>query len=203
MKIPPGHTEGTVLAAIEKSVTILAKSFVFGPYTLEDMRQQARLLGIQALEKAKYDPKRPLENYLYRSIRNGLINFQRDKLRRNEPPCAKCHAGENCGEYGQQCVRYADWFKRNRSKANILLPVDLSNICDEHEPRTRLPSTVCEDAELNEMLLLIDEHLPIDLRGDYLKMRDGVSIPKARRLLVEAAVKDILKDALEWPSEDD
>lgn len=48
-------------------------------------------------------------------------------------------------------------------------------------------------AEVNEVLALIDEHLPLDLRATYLQMRAGVAnIPKHKRAAVEKAVRDIL-----------
>ena len=47
------------------------------------------------------------------------------------------------------------------------------------------------DAEVAEILELIDVELPVALREDYLRMRDGVSVTKERRA-VEAAVLGIL-----------
>jgi hypothetical protein len=192
MNLPHGKTEAEVLLAIEKAVNILAPSFVFGYFDLDDIKQQGRVYALQALAAGGYDPSRPLENFLYAHIRNRYINLRRDKLRRSDAPCLRCHAGDPCGEDGQTCRRYDDWLARNQAKANILRPLDIEHIADERERRARVASTVCEDAERDELLRRIDEQLPVELRSSYLQMRAGVSIPRARRLVVEAAVKEIL-----------
>lgn len=212
MKIPPGHTEQSVVEAIEKVVSVLAPSFVFGYFSLEDIQQEGRFEAIKSLDasiyegqRKGYDPSRPLENYLYIIVRSRLLNFQRNKLRRNDPPCRMCHAGNPCGnaEGGSQCAKYAAWFNRNRDKANILRPLDINYISDEKEKKTRIASSVHQEVELDEMLKRIDCQLPVDLRTSYLQMRAGVPVGKARRLQVERAVKDILQGAIECPSEAD
>lgn len=194
MKIPAGHTEATVLAAIEKTINVLAPTFVFGFYDIDDIRQYGRLKALEVLEKETYDPGRPLENFLYTHIRNRYINLWRDKLWRNDPPCKGCHNGKPCND-GVVCVKYAAWKNLNQAKSGLMRPLDLANICDERERRTRIQSTASDDVEITEILHLIDEKLPVELRTTYLQMRDGVSIPKAKRTEVEQAVKDILREA--------
>lgn len=205
MKIPPGHTEESVLEAIEKVVNVLAPSFVFGYFQLEDIQQQSRLFALKVLEKGKYDPSRPLENFLYTGVYRLLLNLQRDKLKRNEPPCKKCHKGESCEDAydGQRCERYNAWVTRNQAKANLLRPLDLNHISDEKERRTRLASSVHEEVEIDEILKRIDVELPVELRSAYLQMRAGVSVPRAKRQQVEAAVKLILGGEVECQNEDD
>jgi len=191
MKIPPGKTEAEVLAAIEKAVDILAPGFVFGPYTLDDIKQEGRLEAIKLLEKDVYDTSRPLENLLYTHIKNRYINLVRDKLRRSDSPCPQCHSGFSCRPEGP-CEKYVIWRDRNRVKSNIMRPLDLDHVADEHEQRTRVESTVTSEAELAELLAKIDAQLPAGLRSDYLKMRDGVTIPRTRKAQVEEAVKAII-----------
>lgn len=204
MKIPQGYTEAQVLAAVEKAVNILAPSFVFGTYDLEDVKQHGFLIALKVLEKDKFDTSRPLANFLYTSIKNGYINLKRDEYRRNDPPCPSCHAGTPCPKaVGPACPKYQSWFDRNQAKANIANPLALEHISDEGERRTRTSSSAEQEAEIGELLQTIDAHLPVELRASYLQMRAGVSVPKGRRLLVEQAVKDILKGALdECPSGD-
>jgi hypothetical protein len=202
MTIPPGHTQQSVLEAIERSVAILAPSFVFGPYDLDDVRQQARLYALEVLETDKYDASRPLANFLYTHIRNRLINLKRDKLHRTDVPCKRCHDGDFCTD-GGPCKVYSEWRARNSSKANLMRPIALDHVADERERRTRTESTVHGDVETAELKRLIDERLPVELRADYLKMLGGVTIPPARRRAVEAAVKGILKGELEWPANED
>src|SRR5690348_1481836 len=111
MTVPPGMTEAEVLEAIEKAVNALASSFTFGIYDIDDIKQQGRLYALQALATEKYDPSRPLPNFLYAHIRNRLINLKRDKLHRNDPPCKECASGEPCQPDGH-CKKFLEWRKR-------------------------------------------------------------------------------------------
>jgi DNA-directed RNA polymerase specialized sigma24 family protein len=206
MKLPPGKTEEEVLSAIEKAVNILAPSFVFGFYDVADIKQEARMFALQCLDK--YDCRRPLENFIYAHTKNRLINFKRDKFKRNDPPCQVCHIANSTNqrpkhEDGEFCAKYLAWKNRNAAKANIMRPLDLDYIADESEANTRLPSEAETTVETAELLQRIDEELDIELRATYLQMRAGESVPKAKRLIVEEAVKEILRGALECPSEED
>lgn len=191
--IPEGSTEDEVLAAIEKAVTILAPSFVFGYYDLEDIKQQARLFGLQALDR--FDTSRPLANFVYTHIRNRLINLRRDKLRRNDPPCLSCHTGAPCNS-GSYCRRYSLWLNRNNAKASLARPLDIDNVSDERERRTQVAPSAEVDAEINELVALINEHLPVELREDYLRMKDGIAIPRARRAEILDAIRLIVGEDL-------
>lgn len=191
MKIPPGMTEADVLEAIEKAVNALASSFTFGIYDIDDIKQQGRLYALLVLEDEKYDPSRPLPNFLYAHIRNRLINLKRDKLHRNDPPCRQCATGDFCTAEGP-CKKFQDWRRRNTAKANLQRPLDLNHLSDDKENRTRIDDSVSEDVALAEMLRMIDEQLPVELRPYYLQMRAGVSIPKAKREQVNSAIKEIV-----------
>lgn len=206
MKLPSNKSEKEVLAAIEKAVNILAPSFVFGPYGVDDIKQEARLFALQCLKK--YDESRPLENFIYSHVKNRLINLKRDKFKRNDPPCKSCHSSSMSFERslhadGQLCDKYKSWRARNASKANLMRPLDLDHIADEHERNTRVESEVESDVETKELLRLIDAQLNVELRATYLQMRAGEPVPKAKRRIVEKAVRDILKGAIECPNEDD
>lgn len=197
MKLPESVTEAAFLSATEKVVNILCPSFAFGFYDVDDMKQQARIFAIQAM--AKYDPTRPLDNFLYTHIKNRLINFRRDNFRRNDPPCLTCYNsinGETAHPDGQYCEKYLAWLRRNTTKQNIMNPLDISNISDENEPNTRRESTVLAEIETQELLDLIDMKLDVELRSTYLQMQAGESVPKAKREQVEAAVLLIVKDNL-------
>lgn len=198
MKLPDSVTEQQVLDAIENAVKILAPSFTFGIYDIEDVKQEARGFGLEAM--ARYDTDRPLDNFLYSHIRNRLINLKRDKYRRNDPPCLVCHHAEGSRTdhpSGEFCPKYLSWKRRNEAKANLQRPLDLEQVADHRQAHSAPGTDAVECAGLNEMLGLIDQHLPVDLRATYLQMRSGKSVPKSRRRAVEEAVKVILKDSLE------
>ncbi len=205
MKYPEGKTEEQVLAAIERVVNMLAPSFAFGYYDVDDIKQYARLDALLSLKKYKPFNKngkeQPLENFLYIRIKRRLLNLHRDKLRRPDPPCKKCHAGNFCND-GQACKKYCAWVVRNNSKANIMRPLDIENVNDENGV-THSVSDVVGEVEMTEVLRLIDERLPLELRPAYLQMREGVVIPKAKRLQVEEAVREIVKDVLPCPENAD
>jgi hypothetical protein len=195
MTIPPGHTEETVLAAIERVVTILAPQFVFGYFDLEDLQQYGRIYAIEFLNSGKYNPELPLENIVYSHVRFQFINLKRNKYRRCDPPCKKCHKGEFCGELGQPCKNYAKWFDRNQAKANLLRPLDIQNISDEKESLTRMESVVESSVIRNELAELIDTHLSVELRPDYLRLLYDETLPKVRRERVQSAVREIFEKA--------
>lgn len=197
MKLPTNLTQTEVLDIIERVVTLLAPSFKFGYFDAEDMKQQARMFAIQALDK--YDESRPLPNFLYRHIRNRLINFKRDNFRRTEPPCKPCYMADTDGiasshTNGAFCKRHIQWKKRNHSKQNLMNPLDIGNINDEHETNTRTESSVVNNAEINEILEKIDRLLPAELRNIYLQMREGLSVTKSKRLEVEEYIKEIMNE---------
>ncbi len=187
MNIPEGHTEESVLEAVEKAVSILSQSFIFGYYDIDDIKQEGRVLGMECL--AKYDPKRPLANFVYTHIRNRLINLRRNKFRRNDPPCKACHEGSPCGAEGTLCERYASWLGRNNARVALMRPMKLERLGEERERRR--DDTVAH-AALQEALTKLDAGLSPELRADWLRMKDGARVPKARRLLVEAEVRGIL-----------
>ena len=195
MYLPDSISEKVFLAATEKVICVLAHSFAFGPFSVEDIKQQARLFAIQSMDK--YDISRPLDNFLYAHVKNRLINFRRDNFRRNDPPCKGCHSsvdGETAHTDKKYCIKYVIWMQRNTVKQNIISPLDISNIDDEDEKNTRRESTVVDDLIKQELLSLIDMRLDVELRSTYLQMQVGENVPKAKREAVEKAVLDIIKD---------
>lgn len=188
-------SENEVLDVIEDIADRLCRKYAFGPFTSEDIRQQVALEAIEAL--ARFRPERgALQNFLARHCRNRLLNMRRCLLTRWEDlPCERCHAGECCGKDGEFCEPYKRWRDRNRTKTNLLLTCDLAEVNDESESRMRLASTVQADAEVTEIVQLLDERLPVELRRTMLQIRAGVKVPKYERTRVEEAVRDILSDA--------
>lgn len=195
MELPPEVSEKELLAAINNAVRVLAPSFTFGIYDLEDIRQEARMFGLEAVKR--WDRIRPLENFLYSHIRNRLINLKRDKFRRNDPPCLLCHHGENKRSghpSGEFCKKYVEWKRRNERKASLMRPMDFDHLPENCERKVCLESDVEGSVEMAEIMALIDERLDVDLRATYLQMLTGKSVPKARRSQVEEAIKEILRE---------
>ena len=87
---------------------------------------------------------------------------------------------------------FASWIARNESKKNIMKPIDIGGVQDNGEKNMR-SSDHTEHVEVKEVWDLIDKHLDIKLRADYIKLRNNIKIPKQRRLLIEEAVLEITK----------
>ena len=76
MKIPDNMTEQEVVDQIEKVCNRIAPRYTFYGYTLDDIKQEAFIICMEALNR--YDNSRPLENFLSVNLSNRLKNFVRD-----------------------------------------------------------------------------------------------------------------------------
>ena len=119
-----------------------------------------------------------------------MINFKRDKYHRTDPPCKIC-AEHGKHQDGTICPKYTAWKKRNASKQNLMRPQDIQT-ANDNDRSIRFNQSVVDDANILESLDLIDRFLDVDLRAIYIRMRYGESVPKAKRLKVENAIKEIL-----------
>jgi len=201
VRVPNGHTEATVLAAIEKAVGILAHEFRFGPHTVEDIAQQGRLLALELLERDVYDPRvdrdgkptRSLGAFVYSHVHNRLCNFKRDNWQRNDPPCRACDDGYPCSRDREgtptHCKRYAGWLANNKAKSAVRRPLDIGNVADEKEARMREEDSAFADLEMAELLAAIDAAMPPRLRSAYLRMREGEPVGEEARREVEDVVR--------------
>lgn len=203
MKIPPGKTEDEVIEAISEAVRILAPSYTFGSYGVEDLKQEGWIIAIKVLDDEVYDTSRSLKAFMYTHIRNRYSNLRRDLFRRSDHPCIGCHTGFPCSDaVGHWCEKYRLWAERNKSKANIASPICIDSIAEDRSGAR--DSEAESDAEISELLAKIDSRLPAELRATYLQMRAGVAVAKPRRLEVELAVKEILREDMgECPSQND
>ena len=203
MNPPPGRTEGEVLAAIDRVADLLAASFAFAYHDPEDMRQESARLALELLASGRYDPARPLANFVYAHVRNRLGNLRRDQYRRNDPPCRHCHAkvtGDDDGVPATPdcpargfCPRYAAWHARNVSKANVCSPLALAGQAGDHgrgpSPRAR-PADPAEEAEAADSAAAIEARLPSRHKGSLVKMLAGEPVGKASRAAVRRAARE-------------
>jgi hypothetical protein len=197
MYIPHPLSEREVLDAIEAVVAYLSRREYVPGLDPDDQAQQVRLFACEALPR--YDPRpgpdgrptRPLANFLCVVCKNRLLNLRRSSYRRADPPCRRCHDGDPCGPSGKPCDRYVAWAERNDRKARVARPLALER-AHADEPRFCVAGTAEEDAQTAELLARIDEHLALELRPFWLRMRAGQKVPKSRRLAVERALREIL-----------
>lgn len=200
MKRIKGLSEAQILASIEKVVAQLAPGFTFGFYDVDDIKQEATIMALRKLakfnvEKATFKSdalQAKLENFLFVSVQNLLCNFKRDKFHRTDPPCAACYAGDHCEPNG--CEVYNLWVKRNASKMNIMRPGQIDS--ETFDVSQNDEADLVGEVGISEVFSRIDKELPVEYRSDYLKMRAGASVPKARRALIEDFIKSLFKDAI-------
>jgi RNA polymerase sigma factor (sigma-70 family) len=187
MYLPPGITEEYFFKVADRVCKIVSATYKFGYHDSDDMYQQAMEEAIKGMRK--YDPSRPLENFLFVHVRHRMNNYLRDHFQRSENPCAKCTHPETERDL---CPRFLAWEKLNGAKKNIMQPNNIYNISDEGEPSMSSGDTVTAEANFNELNVKIDRQLNPALRADYKRILSGCAVPKARRLEVQKAVAEIL-----------
>ena len=206
MVTPPGYTEQGVLDIIDNVVNRLAPAYKFGYYDVEDIKQEGRILAIEVLEKGVYDPTRPLEAFLYSHLKKRYSNLKRDKFSRLKTPCPSCpffdpknkvsQCGNQCAAFcdKMECSKWAQWVNRNATKRNLVEPLDIGNVDDEGESNMADADMVEDTVELKELIEIINQKLDVRLRGDYLRMKSGVKIPKNRMIKVKEAILAIVEE---------
>lgn len=158
------HSPEEILEIITSIANRLAHKYTFGYLDVDDIKQEAIIMGYEAL--ARYDPGRPLENFIYVHINNRLKTFKRDNYFR-------INAGT--AEPIQQ------------AKKNIMSPVSIDSLNPFKE------DDMFDEAYLTEMRDHINKNLPSQLRKDYLRICSGAKVSKNIRTKVIEALKIILE----------
>jgi DNA-directed RNA polymerase specialized sigma24 family protein len=173
MHIPSGHTEEGLLASIDKIVSFLAPSFVFGFYGKDDIKQQATLFAIEALPR--YNHTNTVDNFLFISVKNRLINFRRDNYHCDGSPCRECNSTGSYHANGHKCKKYLAWEKRMKGRKNVAFPDKMDDIdtCDRHD--------FVEEICYNELVEQANEKVPPNLRKYFVMMLNDVPVPKRYR----------------------
>ena len=76
MKLPPNMTKEQVLEEITSVINKMCHKYTFYGYEVDDIKQEAFIMCMDAMDR--YDPARPLENFLSVHLSNRLKNFVRD-----------------------------------------------------------------------------------------------------------------------------
>lgn len=201
MKVPKGHTEKEVLTILNAVVFKLARQFKFGYYDVEDMEQEGRMEALKALHR--WTPsKGSLKTFLWTCVHNHLYNLKRNQFARPDKPCLKCPFNayvpetEGCTKYDDlmECSLYNGWLTRNSAKKNLMRPVNIEGVSDERESNMTSLSSEIVDLGLKELVDLIDNNIPIEHRHNWLRMRNGVKLPKNQRVKLQAEIQIILKE---------
>jgi DNA-directed RNA polymerase specialized sigma24 family protein len=177
MKIPKNMTKEEVIETIQKVAKRVSYNFRFAFYDVEDIEQEAFIIGMEALDR--YDETRPLENFLFVHIKNRLKNFKRDNYIRYEPE--------------------KPWNKdvRKIAKKSLMEPINLDNVMDYTNNNMSQPDDFIDAIQKKEYLEFIDRNLDMSYRGDYLRMLHGVHVPKPRRDEIIETIRDLLRENLD------
>lgn len=159
------------LKVIEESAASIASSTWIPGYDVEDIRQEAIIIGIKGLEK--YNGSIPLDKFISNRIRQRLRSLRRDKYVRPGCDCGNC-------------------LKCSNNKARMKI-----NGASELHPEENCNSIQYEmddQVQYKELTDYLDESIPADLREDYLKVLAGITIPSVRKQKLKKFIKDLLDD---------
>lgn len=191
--IPNGMNEKEVLEAIEIVANGLSSQFKFSYYTIEDIKQEARIEALGALDK--FDPSKgnKLHTFLWIHVWNRLYNLRRNKYDRNDMPCLNCplkaydpnynKSNSGCTEFDDKadCPAYNRWLKRNSSKHNIMSPVHIDCIIDERERNMSTCSNIINSIHTKEIIEKIDRGIPNNMRILWIKLKNDVKMSKSNK----------------------
>lgn len=199
--VPAGMTESQALAVIERVVKVAARNYSFGIHSSDDVEQVGRMECVILLSKGKYDPARPLKNYLHKHLKRRFINLRREILRADTQSvgCRACYhmwqssvkTPEPCGADTRQCKQFLTWAANHAQKLKVGFPDNIESASSQTQSMI-LEDTVFRQVAGRELLDRIDRNLPAELRGDFRILWEGKGIPKDRKSAVQQAVLEIL-----------
>lgn len=170
-----GIPEESFVEAVKKITQKLSYKFKFGYHDVDDMKQQATIFALEALER--YDKDRPLENFLWTHVRNRLFNYKRDNYQRPDKPCVSCplydpllkNSTNACSKYENKidCDLYRQWSERNDRKKNL---VQASSPLNEERPSK---SNTVNNLSDKEIVSIIENNLSYEYREIYLRLKNG------------------------------
>jgi DNA-directed RNA polymerase specialized sigma24 family protein len=162
MNLPSGMNENEVVDKITAVVNRIAPKYAFYGYSVDDIKQEAFIICIEALNR--YDPTRPLENFLSVNLSNRMKTFVRDNYF-----TANTH--------------------ENRKKLVQPAQLDFEDTLIDHQGKY---SISYDDLDIKEMSSVIDGSIPANMRLDYLKMLNDVYVCKQRREEIMDVIREIL-----------
>lgn len=185
MLIPEGYSENEVLDIIEKILSKIAKKYIFGIYSLDDIKQEGFIIAIKDI-LPEYDASLPLENFLRISLNHRLKNFKRNNYIRINRPCSKCKT------FDPKCEKCCKRQQNQDVKKNLLNPIDIHIVVDDKQ--TMYEGSLMDTLEMVEILDKINKRLSVEYRQDYLKIKEGLYVPKSRKEEIEKIITEIIED---------
>ena len=175
------------MKTIQKVAKAISRRYTFGFYDREDIEQECFIIGMEVLDK--YDEESgSLENFLYTCLNNSMKNFLRKNYYRKTFTCRYC-GGED--PHCDSCQRRRWKFM---VKKHLMEPIDIDNVNCNNEANAYQTQNLHEQLELEEIFTIINKHLEIHLRADYLRILEGLHIPKHKREFIENRIIEILEE---------
>ena len=172
---------------IQRVAKRLSEKYTFGYYSPEDIEQEAFIFAMESLPR--FNPEiSSLETFLFIHISNKLKTFKRDRYYRKDFVCRYCGRKDPNCEYCQRRT----W--KLEAKKHLMEPIDIDNINADYEKNMYIHSDLLSNMEFREIINAINENLDISLREDYLRMLEGVSIPRQKKSLIEDTIIGILDE---------
>jgi hypothetical protein len=84
--------------------------------------------------------------------------------------------------------------EKHESKKLIMDPIDISRVRDEREKNMKSDDSFTDGLEMDEIVNIIDKHLDVTMREDYLKMMNNVYVPKPRREQLQEVILSIMRE---------
>jgi hypothetical protein len=183
MRVPYGLTEAQVMKTIKRVINILSPSFVFGYFTLEDIKQEAFMIAMDGLER--YDGRKNsrkvkcreerLMRFLSVHVRNRLFNFKRKHYFRYEK--------------SKDESQYENLEKLAEFRRRLMHPWDVDDVPDED-----LGDGTDFEREYDERDYVenIERQMTDGIRNDFRRMLAGVFITDERKAAVQKIVAEII-----------
>jgi DNA-directed RNA polymerase specialized sigma24 family protein len=174
------------IKTIRKVCKALANKFTFGHFDVEDIEQEAFIIGMKVLPL--HNPKKSsLETFLFMHISNKLKTFKRDHYFRKDFVCKYCGRKDPDCEH---CKR-KEW--KYVMKKHLMEPIDIDNVNWSTNKNMLIEQDVLQNLIDQELMNIVNNHLNVSLRKDFVKMMYGIHIPKQKRIIIEQAIKEILE----------
>lgn len=195
MKIPPNMTEQEVINTIIDIAKKVAPKFEFPGWSREDLEQEAFIIAMDGLER--YEPDKPLANFLFIHIKNRLGHVKRKHYIRIDKPCLNCPLNayikkeEKCTAYERfiDCDIYSKWAARNDKKKNLARPLDIVEY--DYADGFNAPE---DKLNYKNMITLIDSNISIENRASWLKSKHGIKLSKADRISLKDEIVQIFEE---------
>ena len=185
MNIPEGYNEEEVIKIIMDILENIAETYTFDMYDKEDIKQEGFIIALKVLND--YKGITTLKNFMTLTLHRKLKTFKRDNYVRPDRACS------NCSVFNKNCERCIKRRQNQTNKLNLLNPIDIhSNIKEER--KISYKSSLLDTLEIIDLVDKINKELPVEFREDYLRLKEGLSVPKARRERIEQLITEIVEN---------